>query len=507
MLALLAALLFRLYPLAAGGEVLDRFFITEDGYLLLTVARNLALGNGLSVSAGEIASNGFQPLATFLFAIPYLITDGDKWTGLWGVGLASALVCVFGCWLVWRFALRAFGGQVNAVLALIVAALWFSGPLLMFHSMNGLETALYTAMIVATLVYMGHLLATRTRLTWGDRILLGTLCGLVFLARNDGVFLVVALLGIRFMQAQMQDGLSLGEALAEVVPAGLVALAWAAPWLIYNLSISDSIIPISGQAQSLKAVFAGNLDQSPVKAFETMFPMLPLPRAIERMAYMDLITGAIAALILVVFVWRVLRAGGTFRWVILAYAIYAVAIFCYYSLAFGASHFLSRYFAPSAPLLITAAVSVGYALLIAVLRHWARPALLSVGLLSVLLCLALLARTLQPGANVQGHFQVVDWVRANVAEETWAGAVQTGTLGYWHDRTINLDGKVNPDALAARKADGHIFAYAVESRIEVIADWTGIAHWAAAPEGGFSQRFELIVNDEANNLAVLRRRR
>jgi hypothetical protein len=86
---LAAGVLYRLFPLAAGETALTRFFVTEDGYLMLTVARNLAIGYGLTVSDGTIATNGFQPLATFLFALPYWATGGDKVASLLGVCISS----------------------------------------------------------------------------------------------------------------------------------------------------------------------------------------------------------------------------------------------------------------------------------------------------------------------------------------------------------------------------------------------------------------------------------
>ncbi|TCP39569.1 hypothetical protein [Rhodovulum marinum] len=112
-----------------------------------------------------------------------------------------------------------------------------------------------------------------------------------------------------------------------------------------------------------------------------------------------------------------------------------------------------------------------------------------------------------PGVHDQGHGQVVRWVQENVPETVWVGAVQTGTLGYWHDRTINLDGKVNPEALAARRETGTVLPYVVQdSRIDYIVDWAGVAGWVAQDAAGFSEAFELLLRDEAANLAVLRRR-
>ena len=101
------------------------------------------------------------------------------------------------------------------------------------------------------------------------------------------------------------------------------------------------------------------------------------------------------------------------------------------------------------------------------------------------------------------HSHVVDWVTANVPDDVWVGAVQTGTLGYYHDRTMNLDGKVDPFAFAAR-AQNRIHEYVVYRDVAYIVDWAGIAEWAERPE--FAVNYDLIVNDPVRNLAVLRRR-
>ena len=121
---------------------------------------------------------------------------------------------------------------------------------------------------------------------------------------------------------------------------------------------------------------------------------------------------------------------------------------------------------------------------------------------------ALLIRLLLPGAPTQGHEQIVAWVAENVPVEAWVGAVQTGTLGYWHDRTINLDGKVNPQALAARRTEGHVLNYVVDSEIDYIVDWAGVGNWVTRPgsEDGFADAFELVLQDRDADLSVIRRR-
>ena len=187
---------------------------------------------------------------------------------------------------------------------------------------------------------------------------------------------------------------------------------------------------------------------------------------------------------------------------------YGAGLAFYYGYFFGAPHFLSRYMAPLAPVLIVAALAAALEVGRWLIR--ARPEALAwtYTAVGIVLSLGLLIRALMPGVTLQGHEQVVAWAEDNLPEEAWAGAEQTGTLGYWHDRTYNLDGKVNPEALAARKAEGHVLNYIVDSRIDYIVDWAGMGDWITHPKAdeGFADAFELLLQDRDANLAVLKRR-
>lgn len=104
------------------------------------------------------------------------------------------------------------------------------------------------------------------------------------------------------------------------------------------------------------------------------------------------------------------------------------------------------------------------------------------------------------------HRQVVKWVQGNVPELQWVGAPQTGTLGFFHDRTINLDGKVNPYALRAILEKGNVLEYVRNSKINYIADWYGMADWVKIKsDPQFAKDFEVAVKDERSNLGALRR--
>ncbi len=500
---------YRLWPVVAGTPALAQFFMTEDGYLMLTIARNMAIGLGMSVSDGTTASNGVQPLATFLFSVPYLLTNGDKVLGLTGVHLIAAAISVGGLFAVRSLARDLLRGQDdNPLWPWFVAALWFLGPLLLFHTMNGLETGLYTAMIALTLVLFGEVLAKGPGATFADRMILGAACGVTFLARNDGAFLVTAIFLVWGLHNLIVQRDRFVKVVADLLPPGVLSLIIAAPWLINNYVNFGSIVPVSGTAQALSGGFAKNVDLLPAILFENTFPMFPIPAVLQSIPAFQVIALLLVLLIVAVFVIQTWKRGGPARYVTVAFLIFATVLSIYYGLYFGAGWFLSRYLSPLAPFTITAVVSV-FLTVVGGKAPEQRTSISSfVCLAALVLCIGLLGRALVPGVRDQGHFQVVDWVTTNVPAETWVGAVQTGTLGYWHDRTINLDGKVNPAALQAILTEGHILDYVLESPIEVLADWQGLLTWMAPGYLGvtaFSENFEVVVHDPVLNLGVLER--
>jgi hypothetical protein len=499
---LVFGLVYRLVPLALGPDWLAQFFITEDGYLMLTVARNIALGNGLSVSGGEIATNGVQPLGTFLYTLPYLLTGGDKLGGIAGVMAIMAAVSVVALVAIRAFAARVLGPAEDPRWAWLVALLWFLGPLFLFHSMNALETGLSTLAVVALLLWFGHLSEQGRPFSLADKGVLGVLAGLAFLARIDCAFLVTAVFAVHLVRC-LADGGGIRRAVGDLLLPGILSLVLAAPWLLYNRIGFGSVMPISGTAQSVSAGVGDNLPLLPSKLFETMFPMLPVPASLETSLPVMILASLVVPAVLVAFGVLLWRQRRPFHAAVVAYGLHGLALAVYYGAFFGAPHFLSRYLAPLAPLLVIAALVVALALARRLFRQ-GDDVVAVLGTAALGLSVALLGVKLARGPE-QGHFQVVDWVQANVPAEVWVGAVQTGTLGYWHDRTINLDGKVNPEALAARVRDGSVLGYVVAGPIEVIADWVGIAGWMDMDET-FARTFEVVLVDPARNLAVLKRR-
>src|SRR5262244_1098095 len=100
--------LSRVAPLFDAGGRLFRQFPSEDGYLMLTIARNIALGKGMSVSDGLQPTNGTQPLTTLLWAAAFRVTDGARARGVWLILLAEVALSLAAAWLLYALAQRLF---------------------------------------------------------------------------------------------------------------------------------------------------------------------------------------------------------------------------------------------------------------------------------------------------------------------------------------------------------------------------------------------------------------
>lgn len=492
----------RLAPLLEGGDRIQRQCVSEDGYLMLTIARNMALGRGFSVSDGTIPTNGTQPLAALLYAACFAGVGGDRLLGLYpvvGLQVVLSAITAFALYALTRRNL--YRGPHAALVALIAACLWYSSPTSLTNTQNSLETGLCALLILASMA-LYDALAPRLRRAPSPLscVVLGLVLGLTFLGRNDACFLIAAmlmihiLLGFRHRMAR--------RAVFQALLIGLISVCTALPWLWFNVTRFGHVVPVSGRAESLDISFGHNLAPAFAAVVENVLIVLRIPSAYQDLAIVQVTCGLAATALACVALWKRRWLHSRFSTGTLILACFVGALFVYYALFFGMPSFLGRYLFPAVMLsaLVAAAAIVNAA------SHASRPRQKTVFAV-VLLCASVACTFLNVRIYVKGkdhlHFQVVDWVAANVSKDVWVGAVQTGTLGYYHDRTINLDGKVDPHAFAARQQD-RIPQYVVERNVEYIADWAGIATWAEVP--AFAANYELILKDAEQNLAVLRRR-
>ena len=504
----IAGLLVRLSPLWHAPDRLFWQFMSEDGYLMQTVARNMALGLGMSTAAGTMPTNGVQPLATFVFAGLHALVGGDRVGAISLVTLWSALVALAAAALLRGVLIRLLPPDANgARLATLGASAWFASPLITVHSMNGLETGLYHLSLIGTLwVYLRWTAVEALPWSMWRRVGLGALLGVCFLARNDAVFFIAALLLSHVVLGHATAGGARLHRVWDAVVAGLVSLVVALPWLVHNQVRFGSIVPMSGKAESHTAAFAENLHLIPANLLEATTLLLRVPRSLEGHPAVAWGAALVWTVIAGLIVARVARRDLASRRMVATAMLFTAGIAGYYGLLFGAPWFVTRYVSALSPLWWPLTLTAG-CLFVAHRRsaagRLAGHAILGLGLLVVV---GMDLRSFVNGQQHQ-HRQVVDWVAGHVPEATWVGAVQTGTLGYFHDRTINLDGKVNPAALAAVLRQHQVQSYVLdETPVQYIVDWVGVAGWLDDPrEPRFRREFSLIVKSDLSNLAVLQR--
>ncbi|MBX3272392.1 MAG: glycosyltransferase family 39 protein [Sandaracinaceae bacterium] len=495
--------LWRAAPLADADGRLMAQWPTEDGYFMLTMGRNVALGRGLSVAGGETPTNGTQPLTTLVWAAGYRLVGPDRAAGIFLALVLQLLASLATAYVIYRLARRAFHARPGArARGLLAAGLWVASPVAMPHTMNCLETGFYG--LVAALVGLAFLDTEERPPLWSWRRTLGfgALLGLAFWVRNDSAFLIFAAC-VGYVWPGLRDRREeLRGRLARTLAFGATSVVVASPWLVYNYVGFGHVMPVSGRAEALTGHFGGNLGGLPIVLAEYLGAIVPIPHAISSH---PLVIALALVPVLGVAGWLVRarpRLSPGERRLAGLVAIYVAGLCAFYGLYFGAAWFLPRYFLPISPFFVLMTVS---GLAWAYERAGALgPKLAPVVAVGAIAAMTFLSQRQYRQGSEHPHFQVVAWVRDNVPEDVWVGAIQTGTLGFFHDRTVNLDGKVNVaayEALVARRQGEYVVE---DTEIEYLADWIGMRDWLTLPV--IASHFELIVEDEAANLAVLRRR-
>jgi hypothetical protein len=457
---------------AAPADQLARTLPTEDAYYALSAARHVALGDGITAD-GLHDTNGFQPLWVALNVPLYVIAGGDRIAGLRLSQVLSTLL-----WLAFvvlialqaRALARRHGaeGSVTAAAAALVAA-GSVGIFRLFH--NGLETGTVLVALAAAVLVLD-----RWEGRWTARrvVLAGLLLGAVAWARLDEVVFVAAFGAVAVLRAR-----GLRRSLAPLAACALAALVLS-PWLAWNMSLDGSPMPSSGKAESAGVDISRNLDAAVRAAGAWSAPPLLRPSMHADTIPATELLCAVAVLLALGAAWRVRRRpSGPLGQGTVALIAFCGFLLAWYVLNFGPFWFMERYLAP---LLLLTVPFLATAFELSRPRPRALAILAAVVLVANVPVLAVLAggpgwpppawaaRDSNLGAHPNlNHLDQYAWVRANVAPGCVVGAYEAGTLVYFRDGVVNLDGKVDHEALEAREA-GRSPAYVDARRVDVMMD-------------------------------------
>jgi hypothetical protein len=304
-----------------------------------------------------------------------------------------------------------------------------------------------------------------------DAVVLGVVAGLTVLARIDAVFV----LGL-FALATWWLADDRAAGFRRSVLMGVVAVAVSGPWWVYNVLGFGSPVPTSGAAQQDVDLVLGRYDDLLGALAQPLLPWLAFPTRWVQYRVLALIPAALA-----LFVWwrwlrgtvpaedpadpvepEVRRRTDVFAAVLVAAAL---SLGAWYVVTSWAEHFYGRYLS----LLVLPALYLWARFCLLALRRW--PRLTSAGVATLALVGLLSTLSYWGGSLGDGNTYLQDQValvERTVPDDEVVAAGQSGTLGFFRDDVLNLDGKVNTDAYEQRD---DIVGYLDEQQVEWLCDW------------------------------------
>lgn len=440
----------------------------EDAWYSFNVARNVASGDGVTVD-GTHATTGFQPLWTFGLAVPFVLHDNVK------VALAGVASISFALWLLGAFL---FSGIVvhlyrpkwlrHHEVFLLAAFVFLADRWLRNMFFNGLETGLC---IVLLLLVSRFLLAPQPSPSTRTDLYFGLLLGLVLLARIDGLLIVAAAVTLRVLLHRP------AQTLRSIVVPSAVALGCLSPWLVFSFATTGSPLPQTARATG--AQLAPYVPSSTVR--------VRLESAVDRiveMSYWPYVPGrletsrtgvyVVAALIAVVALAllrpALRRWSARQRWVSGVIAGSVVLFVATYVLNNRSYWFYARYFTPIRVIVLAL---LTLAVVRAIELVGPRMEIVTVAGLTALVIASTTAVVRPEFPDVVSVYtlgpEIITLRRTDAFDGCGLiGMAESGRTGYaFPTRIVNLDGKVNVDALEAI-ADGRHVDYLDESGIRVV---------------------------------------
>jgi 4-amino-4-deoxy-L-arabinose transferase-like glycosyltransferase len=493
-----AALIFHVAVIGQDFTVLaENGFLYDDSFYAFKIAKGIADGQGPTFD-GVHPTNGFQPLYVFLIAPFYWVFPSDLIAPIYAALAFSALLTALTAFLLYRIV----GRYTSAKVAVAAAAIWVFSPVVTRQAANGLETSL-AVFLLASIVYFYLSRVRPVEAPRGkDLVVLGVLAGLGVLARVDVVFLALVV-ALDYLLVLRRRGAAARALRGIFVPLG-AALATYSPWLLYNVFVLKSVVQDSGVAtRYLSLAYAPLFDLGPAQMASTgptasfvwghiahSFSVLKLAppvhaffRGAEKLGVefgagsaellvANVVGLALVALFLYLVVGRkrnlIVKGFGEIQFLL----VFAGVLIAAYSLYVFGVFFFARYYYPVYFILCVYAGLLLEEALRRVASGAAAARVVTGAVLAVYLgAFGIMAYTCAAKSYpVYCFYEVAQWVDNNTSPDDTIGVFQSGAIGYFSSRrVVNLDGKVNREALTALKG-GRLSDYLRHEGIDVVVD-------------------------------------
>lgn len=470
---LLAGLALRLTMAWLPTETLIQKTLPDDAFYYFAIARNVVQGHGITLNGLE-PTNGFHPLWATLLLLPYHLAGTQVDLPL-HLGLTlGAVLDTLTLWLAGRIV---YALTQSRAAALTSGLLYAFMPTVVMESVNGLETALSTALYATVLCfYLVHVRSVQGS-AWRRYLFLGFLGGLTVLARTDTAFLLLfiaidLLLVLRGGVRQEMPSLLVGMAIFFVV---------LAPWLWWNRHTFGTVMQSSGVAfptLTREYVLADGPFSPTFRTRATPFVNLSLLLfwRYSGVSWTVLLASLLLARILrpwlrkpaklalrqkLLPLWPAVLGAATGLLLHTFYRWYPRSWY-YVPLAFGAALLAGVGYEALAQTLDQASFS----------GRWLMGGL-TVGVVIVLALQS--AREWRTGFYPwQEHmFQATYWVADHTEPDAVIGAFNAGMMSYYSRRTtLNLDGVTSWSALDALRGR-RVLEFIVEQGVDYLVDYQG----------------------------------
>ncbi len=439
--------------------------VGEDGFYMLTVADNARTGH-ITYNYG-MPTTGIQPLSTFVFAgLAWIVQHlhGGPWALIRAMILEGAALFVFFAWMMASRVSKLAPPDSHGTVFTFAFFLTLLDYNLFRLFTYGLETGIYLCLIAAAF-WLSLRMMQKGNGSWTDTISLGVLGGLAELARIDFGILFAILLAWMLLRRILSA--------IQTMACGLTALIICSPWFLFVHSVIGAWVPSSGHAES--RLIGSNDGVLRILAMTTSVIVHVFPWVYSNLPQSAALLFGATSLMLMAFLFS--RAPRVRAWLTAPdgygarcapWMLGVLAFMAIYTVIFAAVFFYVRY---TAVLFIVAMPVV--AIICSEQPLLRRKPVWLLGPLAV--CFAFYCASTLHRGFVGSNWLIDAGYIQQYYPQARVGSFQSGTIGYFDRNVVNLDGKLNNDALKAQM--NHTLAqYLDREGINVLVDWPGYIH-------------------------------
>ena len=451
----------------------DHFFpyladkpISEDGYLTLTVAWNIAQGKGITYNFNR-PTTGIQPLSAFIFAAiakVIIVAGGDKTTFPRVIIIFSALLEVLFFIIIKKISRILFPELEKKWIDLSSVIFTLLNFELFVYFTNGLETGIYLVCLGISLLYSFYYFKSEKKIY--QTIVLGAIFGVCSLARIDFIVVVAALLLINLYKRRLN--------LKQFFTIGVTTSIIISPWIFYIFKTTGFLTQSSARTET-SWLNTGNL----------LIRMKALSLAIMEHMTPNITTGNKEFALVVVFIITIIL---TYKYlydkkifyqldkdnikIFKSWSIGILSLLFAYFLYSTAYYFYVRY---TAPLLII--ILPLLAILLAIKLKGISKKIFQVGfVVAVVIFFIQAILYFHSGRLAEQQSLRMSYIENHFNNMAIIGCFQSGVTGYYDSNVYNLDGKMD-HVVTKYISSGNLARFIDSTGINVIIDWNEIVDW------------------------------